>query len=137
MNYRIVLLLSLVLAACSTTSHRPSREIPRAWAQTPTEDGKLPVGHVVAVEEQVWKGQSPPSDSLYRWGMAFGVVGVLVASSVADLPKDDSYYRYAIRTEGSGEIAVREECALFKIGDCVALRTEPLLLVPALPSACK
>lgn len=137
MNYRVVFLLSLVLAACSTTTHQPSREIPRAWSQTADEEGKLPVGRVVAVEEQVWKGQSPPADSLYRWGMAFGVVGVLVASSVADLPNEESYYRYAVRLEGAGEIAVREEYALFKVGDCVALRTEPLLLVPALPKACK
>lgn len=136
MNYRIVFLLSLGLTACSTASHQPSHEIPRAWTQIDAEEGKLPVGRVIAVQERIWKGRSPPSDSPYQWGTAFGVVGVLVSNVVDDLSNGDLYYRYAIRLEGSSEIAVREEYAAYKVGDCVALRTTPLLLVPALADAC-
>ena len=129
----LVLIVSLQLAACASTP-----DIHRAWAQTPEEAGRLPVGIVVSVEPE-----ETPSTTRTSAGTAAGIsgaVGPIVGSAavalIDGLRPGSTSYRHSIRLKTSGEIISRMELAPYKVGDCVALRAQPEFVVPALPGAC-
>ena len=46
------------------------------------------------------------------------------------------YYRHKIQLLQSGELITRDERHTFKVGDCVALRESPRIVVRAMDEAC-
>jgi len=126
-----------------------------AWAQQPEERGKLPVGRVVAIER--WSGPDARSRS-QESEIARGLVGMYVvvplallaapvvlashaagADLVDEKPNNENgnVFRHVVRLTGTNEEIVRDEYWTYKVGDCVAVRSEPVLLVPALPDQCQ
>lgn len=129
---------AVVLAAlpgCATQA--PERALPTAWAQTNDEIGKLPVGRVIQVERVPFWPNGPSGASTYAAVAPMaGVVPVMVASLLTDSLSAQWVYRHTVRLGGTEAPVVRDEYAAYKVGDCVALRTKPDLLVPAAPGQC-
>lgn len=50
--------------------------------------------------------------------------------------KDGNVFRHVIRLREDGEEVKWDEYFSYQVGDCVALRPKPALLVPALPDQC-
>lgn len=127
--------MSLILSACAGVQQ--SREQPTSWAQTQAEVSELPVGRIVAVERMTYvrPGQ------LSQGGMA-GVAGAIGPAAIAlapviDVAKNgDWFYRYSILLKSTNEIVQRDEFALYGVGDCVALRNQPYMVVPAFSGIC-
>jgi hypothetical protein len=131
---------ALVLSACAGPQHNVAR--PVAWAQAPSEAKALPVGSVIFVEKLVYTDghQSGSSNSA---GLAVGlaVVGsplaaIAAAPMIEGLRPGEWFFRHKVRLRVSGEIITRDEFYEYKVGECVALRTEPYMVVPSLPGAC-
>ena len=124
------------LTACAGVQQ--TRQIPVSWAQTQEELGKLPVGRVLAVEKKTFmrSSRSGASTSAAVAGAAGPLVAVAVMPLLSGLRDGDWYYSHSIKLKGSSEMVVREEFAAYKLGDCVALRVEPFMLVPAFVGAC-
>jgi len=57
-------------------------------------------------------------------------------AEVAQKQGDHEIFRHTIRLKGSDRDVVKDEYWRFEIGDCVAVRSTPAMLVPALPGAC-
>jgi len=159
-------LLALLIAGCAAAP-KPPAPLPLAWAQQPEEEGKLPVGRIVAIEqvsvveprmapfESQSEGTLQPGEAARAFAglVALSVIAplVIIASPAivaahalgAEFPtetakgEEGNAYRHVIRLEGGGENIVRIEFWTYKIGDCVAVRSQPDFLVPALPGACR
>ncbi len=124
-----------VLPGCATQS--PERPLPTAWAQTNEEIGKLPVGRVILVERvPFWPHGSGGTSTYAAVAPKAGVGAILVASLLTDTLSAQWVYRHTVQLRGTeGQIA-RDEYTAYKVGDCVAIRTTPDLLVPAVPGQC-
>jgi len=61
------------------------------------------------------------------------------ADLVDEIPNNGNgnVFRHVVRLTGTNEEIVRDEYWTYKVGDCVAVRSEPVLLVPALPDQCQ
>lgn len=145
--------LAVAMAVCTGCAAPPSVPPPQpvAWAQTKDEIGKLPVGRVVAVEVRNSYREGPvpsaqasqldsmaalavPSASPLALPVAYVVTAVL--NDLSEAPRG-WYYRHKIQLLQSGELIARDERHTFKMGDCVALRESPQMLVPAHVEACE
>jgi hypothetical protein len=51
--------------------------------------------------------------------------------------ENGNVYRHVVQLTGTNEEIIRDEYWTYKVGDCVAVRSEPILLVPALPDQCQ
>lgn len=128
-----------------------------AWAQTPREKGALPVGRVISIERKGGLPRFPDEYPTPAQEVSRGVVGtywmvplVIVAAPVvladeamkSGLPADETadvkghIYRHRVRLAATGEEVERDEFWTYRVGDCVAIRSEPDMLVPALPDQC-
>ncbi len=124
-----------VLPGCVTRS--PERALPTAWAQTNEEIGKLPVGRVILVERvPFWPHGSGGTSAYAAVAPNAGVGSILVASLLTDALSAQWVYRHTIQLRGTEARIARDEYAVYKVGDCVAVRTTPDLLVPAAPGQC-
>lgn len=123
---------------------------PVAWAQTPAEIGKLPVGRVLAVEVRnsyrevplsaqqqrqldVLPAVVPPSASPAALPLGYAMAAAL--NDLTEAPRG-WYYRHRIQLLQSGDVVTRDERHTFKVGDCVALRESPRIVVRAMDEAC-
>ena len=155
---RFPLLIVLAIVGC-TTVHKESAEIPTSWAQQVDEKGKLPVGKVVAIVRWQGRAGAPASASSEIW---HGLIGILVVVPIALVTapavlavcgvRDDgcekprqhgvtpdakgNTFRHVVRLVGAREELIRDEHFSYKVGDCVALRHTPDMLVPALGDEC-
>lgn len=151
----LAILLSTSLAACVTTA-KEQLPLPNSWAQKPEERGKLQVGTVVAIIP--WQSPDPVTTPGVLTGVAAaGVVvpAALIASpavlAVCALQEDhcenaEQYgvvpdangnaFRHVVRLTGSDKEIVKDEFWSYRVGDCVALRDNLDMLVPALSDAC-
>lgn len=145
--------LTVALAGCAGCATPPSVPPPQpvAWAQTKDELGKLPVGRVVAVEVRnsyregpVPSAQTSQLDSMAALAapaaspLALPIAYVMTTAlnDLSEAPRG-WYYRHRIQLLQSGELITRDERHTFKMGDCVALRESPQMLVPAHVGACE
>jgi hypothetical protein len=135
--HRLFGVLVISLSVCACAGLQQARELPRAWSQTPDEVNKLPVGRVIAVERNVYFRDTRTSPGAAAGAMAVGPAAAVVGIPIIEgMRNGDWYYRHIVRLKGSGELVARDEYAAYKVGDCVALRMQPFLTVPALPGAC-
>lgn len=129
--------------------------IPTAWAQQPEERGKLPVGRVVAIER--WSGpaaQVRSQESNIASELAAVYVGIPLVFIAAPFilmsyaaggdtwdekpsKTNGNVYRHVVQLIGTNEEIIRDEYWTYKVGDCVAVRSQPVLLVPAFPDQCE
>ena len=141
-------IIGSLIAGCASA---PPPDIPLVWSQKPEERGQLPVGRVVSIER--WYG--PPMterSTTEELLMPLVVIPItLIAAPVilgahavgVDLvdekPNNENgnVYRHVVRLNGTNEDIVRNEYWTYKVGDCVAVRSKPVLLVPALPDECE
>lgn len=124
-----------VLPGCATQS--PQRPLPIAWAQTNEETGKLPVGRVILVERVPFLPHGSGGTGAYAAvAPKAGVGTILVASLLTDTLSAQWVYRHTVQLRGTEVQIARDEYAAYKVGDCVAVRTTPDLLVPAAPGQC-
>jgi len=154
----VAVFVSAVTVGCSTTpKERPS--IPVSWSQKIEERGKLPTGKVIAIVP--WK--SPDSVSRSTGSeITKGLIGAYVVVPLALLAapaallvcsmRDDgcnssnkygvepdengNVFRHVVQLSGSQKEVIKDEFWSFRVGDCVALREEPDMLVPALNNEC-
>jgi hypothetical protein len=145
--------LTVALAVCAGCAAPPSVPPPQpvAWAQTKDELGKLLVGRVVAVEVRnsysegpVPSAQASQLDSMAALAAPAASplalpIAYVVTTALNDLSEAPRgwYYRHKIQLLLSGELITRDERHTFKMGDCVALRESPRMLVPAHAGACE
>jgi hypothetical protein len=106
----------LILPGC--VGLEQSRDLPVASAQTQEEINKLPVGRVVAVERRY---------------LVQDIRNPLVGPVPSMLIGTDWFFHHKIRLL-DGSLAERDEYMEYKIGDCVALRSQ--LVVPAFKGQC-
>lgn len=59
-------------------------------------------------------------------------------SSTEPSESNDSHgvFRHTVQLTGAQQLVMKDEYWRFQVGDCVAIRTTPAMLVPALPGAC-
>lgn len=131
-----------------------------AWSQNHEERGTLPVGRVVAIErrygppamvakepnglKKMGQGAAsmviPPlvliTAPVVLLGHYLGVVELDSNSNDAE-KKDGNVYRHVVRLNGTNEEIFLDEYWTYKIGDCVAIRSIPVMLVPALANQCQ
>jgi hypothetical protein len=50
--------------------------------------------------------------------------------------KNGNVFRHVVSLVGKQEVAIKDEFWTYAVGDCVALRYKPDMLVPALPGEC-
>jgi hypothetical protein len=153
MRYTQLHVLTVALAVgagCATPPSVPPPQ-PVAWAQTKDELGKLAVGRVVEVEARnaYREGPVPAAEASQLDSMAALAatsasplalpVAYVMTTALNDLSEAPRgwYYRHKIQLLQSGELITRDERHTFKMGDCVALREKPLMLVPAHVGACE
>lgn len=152
--------LSVSVVGCSTTpKEHPS--IPISWSQKPEERGKLLTGKVVAIVP--WKSPDSVARSTgseigrYLIGTYIVVPVALLASPVVllacgmredgcdnqshdkygvELDENGNVFRHVVQLAGSQKEVIKDEFWSFRVGDCVALRETPDMLVPALRDEC-
>ena len=129
------LVLPLALSACAGMSQE--RKQPTAWAQTVEEVGKFPVGRVIAVERVSYVPHGYGGSPLY--GAMAATVGppqAVMAIPIIDAFASNWFFRHTVQLRATGEKVVWDEFAAYDVGACVAIRTEPDLLVLAVPGQC-
>lgn len=119
---RPAMLCCCILFLTSCAGVLQPREIPTSWAQTTDEAGKLPVGRVISVEQVSYLQQGERHPFL-------GIVPTLIAEV-------SWFYRLVIRIDHNGTLVERDEFVAYPVGECVALRSEPRMVVPALRGQC-
>lgn len=114
----------------------------------------LPVGRVVAIERYYGYEVKiePQQPQLKNALLPVVSIAALLAGPVIMAPSavgadplelrepvdgGGNVYRHSIRLNGKDDMAVRVEFWTYNIGDCVALRSNPEMLVPALPDECE
>ena len=129
----VTISLLVLLQGCSG-----SPQPPKAWAQTPEEATTLPVGTVVSVERESYStgASTGPGTSAGVSGAVGPVAGAAAVALIDAFRGTGTAYRHTIRLKATGEVIYRTELALYKVGDCVAMRSQPELVVPALSGAC-
>ena len=156
----LVLCLGVLIVGCANTQETipiVPKSIPTAWAQQPEEKGSLPVGRVIAIERYhgyevktaPYQEQGPQlKDALIPVVIVTALLAAPVMLALHEAGNDTSdldessdgggnVYRHSIRLNGTDDMAIRDEFWTYNIGDCVALRSNPEMLVPALPGECK
>lgn len=152
----LALSLGALIVGCANTQETiPTvpKGIPTAWAQQPEEKCSLPVGRVIAIERyhgyevKIAPYQEPQlKDALIPVVIVTALLAAPVMLALHEAGKDTSdesadrggnVYRHSIRLNGTDDMAVRDEFWTYNIGDCVALRSNPEMLVPALPDECE
>lgn len=150
------LCLSGLQAGCASAPKDPAT-VPVAWSQGSEEIGILPVGRVVSIERvsrPAKKRESNLSQVAREAAAAYLVLPLALVTLPVTLPvllaadaagvdfeektptKDGNVFRHVIRLRGDGEEVIRDEYFSYQVGDCVALRPKPVLLVPAFPDQC-
>jgi hypothetical protein len=150
--------LGVLIVGCANTQEtlpRLPKAIPTAWAQQPAEKGSLPVGRVIAIERyyghevKIAQRHEPQlRDALIPVVITAGLLAGPVIMALSEIGVDPlelhkpgdgggNVYRHSIRLQGTDDLAVRDEFWSYRMGDCVALRSNPEMLVPALPGECE
>jgi len=154
----LTLCLGALIVGCADTQEKlPTfpKGIPTAWAQHPEEKGSMLVGRIVAIsryygyevnnapnhEPQLKDALIPVVTTAALLAgpviMTLSLVGVDPLELRKPVGSGGDVYRHSIRLNGTDDIAVHDEFWSYRIGDCVALRSEPEMLVPALPVECE
>ena len=137
LTYRPIILFGLLVVLVGCASTQRNRDKPSAWAQEKSEVGKLQVGSVIGVEKvQFSKNPELARESTDFAAAMYGPLAYAIGPTVTDWQHGDWYYRYAIKLASTGTIVYRNEFFEYNSGECVALREQPLMLVPAYPGAC-
>jgi len=157
---RVVSLVTLIVFGCATAPQVPA-PLPVAWSQTPAEKGKLTVGEVIAIQRWQVPDLGRESRGSEFATMLIGVFVIVplvlvVVPTVAavcalrddrcKMPEAEKYgvredkngnvYRHVVRLVGEPKAVIKDEYWTFTVGDCVALRHKPDMLVPALAGEC-
>lgn len=132
-RFGLLLALIALMAACATTTH----QTPKAWAQKADEASTLPVGVVLAVEPEKYAtgNRTDPAGSAAAIS-SVGPIAIPIFAMIDSSLATGTAYRHAIRIKGTGEVIYRTELAPYTVGDCVAIRNQPALVVPAIAGAC-
>lgn len=156
----LIFVLMALLTSCAKSPTRVHDVAPRppvAWAQTVDERGVLPIGWVVAIERVGGPAALPDTVDTQPQEIAKGVIGNLIVVPLAlataplvlagegmretatEDPGSDNrghVFRHRVRLIGLDQEVFRDEFWSYAIGDCVAIRTQPAMLVLALDGEC-
>ena len=137
---RLILVGSILVALSSCASQQADGGLEPLWSQRTEERGRLPIGHVTAVQRLEPREVRPLAQGTSAGvvpgaGVSTNVLGVVAATT--DEPVQ--VYRYTLRMVG-GAMRESEAEQAFKVGDCVAIRTAQsgrVSLVNALAEECR
>ena len=70
-------------------------------------------------------------------GSMYGVAGYLIGPLVSYGQHGNWYFHHGVKLTSNDLVVYRDEFYEYAVGECVALREKPFMLVPAYPSACE
>ena len=137
---RLILASSILIALSSCASPHADGGFEPLWSQRTEERGRLPVGHVTAVERVERREVRPitqgtSAGSVPGASISANALGVVSATT----SEPAQVYRYTLRMVGGATREAEAEHP-FNIGDCVAIRTGAsgrTSLVSALARECR